>query len=351
MKPHLSQEMHDSATYNAAFLRAKTEYHRAFGDPIIEMLEDQWAGFMVSLDRIGPQRWKLPGKIHRLAARCRSAHLAGRTSSARRLLAHADELTSAPETLLLEPLVQLAIEIGDFDRVEAMCARLVPSETSMYLWMSAMHAVAASGDHDRVERMNRTISDDTDRVYGVMGATEADASQGLYERVGVAMNYLSKYPIGELATRRVVDAFAGRGDYDHALAFARHIADWDVRAETLISIVDIALEAGDLSVAGTVAEVVSDVDNQLRMATDVAVQAVRHDDMALVARMAGLVRRPAEQAEVWLKAAAAGSGVFRARAIATALRLTRWHEAVEAVVEAEPSAFGVVLDEFTTVQD
>jgi hypothetical protein len=49
--------------------------------------------------------------------------------------------------------------------------------------------------------------------------------------------------------------------------------------------------------------------------------------------------------------AAAGFGVFRRQAIATALRLTRWHEAVEAVVEDEPSAFGVILDEFTTVQD
>ncbi len=58
-----------------------------------------------------------------------------------------------------------------------------------------------------------------------------------------------------------------------------------------------------------------------------------------------------EDRVVWLKAAAAGSGVLREQAIATALRLTRRHEAVEAVVEGEPSTFGVILDEFTTVQD
>lgn len=144
-----------------------------------------------------------------------------------------------------------------------------------------------------------------------------------------------------------MEAFADRGDFDHAVAFARHIPDLALRAETLISVVDIALSAGDLATARTV----TDVEDQLRMATDVAVRAVRHDDLALAARMAGLVKRPEKQAGVWLKAAAAGSGVFRDQAIATALRLTRWHEAVEVLGEAEPSAFGAILDEFTTVQD
>ncbi|MET8760162.1 hypothetical protein [Lentzea sp. NPDC004782] len=324
--------------------RAVLEYRRIYGETVSASSEKAW------LDRIDRHDdEKADAGLRRKlawAARCVAAHRAGDTAAVKRLLDKVDDPARELPSYLLEPVVHVAIEIGDFDWVVSACRHLEPGEPSRQVLTVALTAAAESGDFDLVHRIAfRGDHDSSNADHIDVVLAEIYVRHGRYEEA----EELFRDSGPAEARLRAALAATTRGDHDRALEFARSLPP-AARTAALRSIMDGVLADGDLELAVRAAEAFSELSDGVQAFAAVARQAARAGDRAFAKRMLEHAGTPAGQAAVWL-AIADGDGELRRRAVANAIRLARWHAVVEHVIGDDKAAFESVFQEFEAVQD
>ncbi|MFD9701273.1 hypothetical protein [Lentzea sp. NPDC059081] len=314
----------------------RQRYRRTYGRLLSKRVPAPWR-----VDDSGNSRWMIKQQREQ-AARFMALHRADDISAMNDVLTELLNWIWLPQHLL-EPVVQVLLDRNDLDRAESASLCPDPYEPRENVLTMVVTAAAAAGDDERVDRVHRAIQNERDHAAISLLVAEMNAHRGRYDRVERVLNELPSLAFLDEGRRRTATAAAQRGDYDRATAFVSAISDRTLRLAAEKSVLDIALTAGDIRAAARMVPSRTDPTDRLRAAVAVARCT---DEPQVITQMVDLAGDPEGQASVWL----AVTGALRRRAIANAIRLARWHLVVEAVVEAEQTAFELVMAELEALR-
>lgn len=338
------------------------EVARSIADPLehtwaLELVADAAvkAGDVDRLAMIGEDVVSRDMRIDALASAARLASAAGNPDEAaadlNRALGVAEVMSSGPaRSRKLKVLGHVAVHIGEFDRAEAVASGLSENEASD-LWVSLAEALVKAGDIDRAKR----IAHSEVRGEARIAALEAIAVGEF--RLG---NVLQAEAIarGSAKTREwilpsLARVAAESGDVARAVRFAGSVNGVEAGAYTFPTLVDAALGAGDLDGAVHLLQFISDPFHYEQKSVTVARSVFAAGDLARADAIVRSIADPAAQAAAWREIAAItrhGAEEFQRRAVASALRLDRWNNTVERVIELEPSGLLAVVEELEVLR-